>query len=107
MKHLIHNIFRYCLAVYILMCSQQLMAEERINMDALSIIGNKELPNILYILPWKHSDLPDMVELPLSGLINDALKPIDRKTILRQQHYQKIILQHNAATNLTEQNNEK
>ena len=26
------------------------LAEERINMEALSIIGNKELPNILYIL---------------------------------------------------------
>lgn len=81
------------------------LAEERINMEALSIIGNKELPNILYILPWKHSDLPDMVELPLSGLINDALKPIDRKTLLRQQQYQKIINEQNTATNLTEQKN--
>jgi len=105
MKHLILNLFKYGLTIYALMCSHLLIAEERINMEALSIIGNKELPNILYILPWKHSDLPDMVELPLSGLINDALKPIDRKTILRQQHYQKIILQQNTATNLTEQNN--
>lgn len=81
------------------------LAEERINMEALSIIGNKELPNILYILPWKHSDLPDMVELPLSGLINDALKPIDRKTLLRQQQYQRIINEQNTAINLTEQKN--
>lgn len=81
------------------------LAEERINMEALSIIGNKELPNILYILPWKHSDLPDMVELPLSGLINNALKPIDRKTLLRQQQYQRIINEQNTATNLTEQKN--
>ena len=79
------------------------LAEDRINMEALSIIGNKELPNILYILPWKHSDLPDMVEMPLSGLINDALKPIDRKTLLRQQLYQRIINEQNTATNLTEQ----
>ena len=105
MKHLTYNLFRYSLGFCVLMSSYLVMAEERINMDAMSIIGNKELPNILYILPWKHSDLPDMVELPLSGLINDALKPIDRKTILRQQHYQKIILQQNTATNLTEQNN--
>lgn len=102
MKYLIYSKFRYSLAIFILACSYSVVAEERINMEALSIIGNKELPNILYILPWKHSDLPDMVELPLSGLINDALKPIDRKTILRQQHYQKIITQQNTATNLTE-----
>jgi len=105
MKMLIYKILRYTLAVYALFSSHIIMAEERIDMEALSIIGNKELPNVLYILPWKHSDLPDMVELPLSGLINDALKPIDRKTILRQQHYQKIILQQNVTTNLTEQNN--
>ena len=103
MKYILSFVFLICAAFTTL----PLTAEERINMDALSIIGNKELPNVLYILPWKHSDLPDMVELPLSGLINDALKPIDRKALLRQQHYQKIISKQNAVTNLTEQKNLK
>ena len=62
-------------------------AEEVIEMDALSIIGNKELPNVLYILPWKQTDLPEMLELPLSDLIDGALKPIDRPTTLRQIYY--------------------
>ncbi len=73
--------------------SQQASAEEQINMDAMSIIGNKELPNILYILPWKQAELPGMVELPLSSLINDALQPIDRQTMLRRQYYKQIIKQ--------------
>jgi len=62
-------------------------AEEVIEMDALSIIGNKELPNVLYILPWKRTDLPEMLELPLSDLIDGALQPIDRPTTLRQIYY--------------------
>jgi len=62
-------------------------------MDAMSIIGNKELPNVLYILPWKQAELPGMVELPLSSLINDALQPIDRQTMLRRQYYKQIIKQ--------------
>jgi len=103
MKYIILFMFSIC-ASFVTPAS---IAEEQINMEALSIIGNKELPNVLYILPWKHSDLPDMVELPLSGLINNALKPIDRKTLLRQQHYQKIISQQNAATSLTEHKNLK
>jgi len=70
--------------------------EERIDMDAISIIGNKELPNILYILPWKQADLPEMSELPLSSLIDDALKPIDRQTMLRRQYYKQIIKQQGA-----------
>ncbi len=69
------------------------LAEERIEMEALSIIGNKELPNVLYILPWKQANLPEMVELPLSSLINDALQPIDRQTMLRRQYYKQIIKQ--------------
>jgi len=69
------------------------VAEERIDMDAMSIIGNKELPNVLYILPWKQAELPGMVELPLSSLINDALQPIDRQTMLRRQYYKQIIKQ--------------
>lgn len=70
-----------------------LSAEERINMQAMSIVGNKELPNVLYILPWKQANLPEMVELPLSSLINDALQPIDRQTMLRRQYYKQIIKQ--------------
>jgi len=62
-------------------------------MQGTSIIGNKEQPNVLYILPWETADLPEMVELPLSSLISDALQPIDRRTVLRQQKYQKIIKQ--------------
>jgi hypothetical protein len=69
------------------------VAEEKINMDAMSIIGNKELPNILYILPWKQAELPGMVELPLSSLITDALQPIDRQTMLRRQYYKQVIKQ--------------
>ncbi len=66
-------------------------AEERITMDGLKVIGNKEMPNILYILPWQTAKLPTMVELPLSGLIKDALQPIDRESVLRKKFYQEIV----------------
>jgi len=89
MKHCIHKFSVLCA----LMVASVVFAEERIDMEALSIIGNKELPNVLYILPWKQANLPEMVELPLSSLINDALQPIDRQTVLRRQYYKQIIKQ--------------
>lgn len=67
-------------------------AEEKITMDSLQVIGNKEMPNILYILPWQTAQLPTMVELPLSGLIQDALQPVDRESILRRKYYQEVVL---------------
>ncbi len=88
---------KYCTNILIIllvfMAEHLVFAEERIDMDAMSIIGNKELPNILYILPWKQSELPEMVELPLSSLINDALQPVDRQTMLRRQYYKQVIKQ--------------
>lgn len=67
-------------------------AEDKITMDSLQVIGNKEMPNILYILPWQTAQLPTMVELPLSGLIQDALQPVDRESILRRKYYQEVVL---------------
>ncbi|HED36197.1 MAG TPA: hypothetical protein ENJ08_18535 [Gammaproteobacteria bacterium] len=82
-----------CIVLSAIMIVQPVFAEERIDMDAMSIIGNKELPNVLYILPWKQANLPEMVELPLSSLIDDALQHIDRQTVLRRQYYKQIIKQ--------------
>ena len=82
-----------CIVFCFLIFSSALFAEERINMKAMSIVGNKELPNVLYTLPWKQANLPEMVELPLSSLINDALQPIDRQTMLRRQYYKQVIKQ--------------
>ncbi len=67
-------------------------AEEKITMDSLQVIGNKEMPNILYILPWQTAQLPSMVELPLSGLIQDALQPVDRESMLRRKYYQEVVV---------------
>lgn len=72
--------------------SLNVYAEEKITMDSLQVIGNKEMPNILYILPWQTAQLPTMVELPLSGLIQDALQPVDRESILRRKYYQEVVL---------------
>ncbi len=87
MKQLM-NVFIFLSGLVVMSLSY---AEDVIEMDALSIIGNKELPNVLYILPWKQNDLPDMLELPLSNLIDGALKPIDRPTTLRQIYYKQSI----------------
>ena len=69
-------------------------AEERIDMEGISIIGNKELPNVLYIVPWKTPELPDMAELPLATLINNALLPIERQSVLREEQYYNALKAH-------------
>ena len=60
---------------------------DRIIMQGTAVIGNQELPKVLYIVPWKKSELPDLSEPPLESLIDDALTPIDRNVFRRQVDY--------------------
>ncbi len=66
---------------------QAVYAEQRTELEGISIIGNKELPNILYIVPWKTPEIPNMIDIPLTTLINHSLEPIDRQTVIREEQY--------------------
>lgn len=85
------NLTRYFLFTYLICFSNIIMAEDRMDMKGISIIGNKELPNVLYIVPWKTPDMPDMNEPPLASLIDAALEPVDRESILRKELYNKVL----------------
>ena len=82
---------RYVLISYFISCFCTVLADESIDMKGISIIGNKELPNVLYIVPWKSPDLPVMNDPPLASLIDAALEPLDRESILRKELYHKTL----------------
>jgi hypothetical protein len=69
-------------------------AEERLEMEGTAIIGNQELPMVLYIVPWKPSELPDLSEPPLQSLIDDALAPVDREEFRREVLYRDALATH-------------
>ena len=60
---------------------------DRLELDATDITGNRELPKVLYIVPWKRSDLGDLVGKPANSLLDEVLQPIDREVFLRQNRY--------------------
>jgi hypothetical protein len=66
---------------------QTSLAEEVVDIEGTSIIGNRELPKVLYIVPWKKSQLPDMESLPIDRLVDEALAPIERKEFQRQVNF--------------------
>ena len=63
------------------------VAEDRLEMEGTAIIGNRELPQVLYIVPWKASTLPNLAEPPLDSLINEAMAPVDREVFRREVLY--------------------
>ncbi len=67
------------------------VAEEVTEMEGTSLIGNRELPKVLYIVPWKKSQLPDMESLPIDRLVDDALAPINRIEFQRQVNFHDLL----------------
>ena len=60
---------------------------DTLNLDATVITGNRELPKVLYIVPWKDSDLGDIMGRPVNSLLDEVLAPLDRDVFLRQVTY--------------------
>ena len=62
-------------------------AQDRIDLDTTQITGNRELPKVLYIVPWKRSDLGDLLGRPPNSLLDEVLAPVDRDVFKRQNRY--------------------
>ena len=62
-------------------------AEDHLQLDTTQITGNQELPKVLYIVPWKRSDLGDMLGRPANSLLDEVLQPVDRDVFRRENRY--------------------
>ena len=60
---------------------------DRIELDPTDITGNRELPKVLYIVPWKRADLGDLMGKPVNSLLDEVLQPLDRDVFQRQNRY--------------------
>jgi hypothetical protein len=65
----------------------QFKTVDRLELEGSSITGNRELPKVLYIVPWKKADLGDLIGRPANSLIDEVLAPVDRDVFKRQIEY--------------------
>lgn len=56
-------------------------------LGATDITGNKELPKVMVIVPWKDSLGAGGVVKPTDSLLDQVLQPVDRGVFQRQIHY--------------------
>ena len=69
--------------------SSNLLAEEVVEVGGMSIIGNRELPKSLYIVPWKDSEVGYETDLS-RDLLNEGLTPVDQDEFTRQLDYYEL-----------------
>jgi hypothetical protein len=66
-------------------------AKDRMELDPTQITGNRELPKVLYIVPWKSSDLSDLAGRPANSLLDEVLTPVDRDVFQRENRYYRAL----------------
>jgi hypothetical protein len=62
-------------------------AMDSLDLGTTSITGTQELPKVLYIVPWKKSDLGDLVGRPVNTLLDEVLAPVDPEVFERHLSY--------------------
>jgi hypothetical protein len=62
-------------------------ASDRIQLDTTQISGNRELPRVMYVVPWRRADPGEFTGRPLNSLLDEALTPVDRDVFRRQNRY--------------------
>jgi hypothetical protein len=65
----------------------QAVRNDRLQLDTTVVTGNRELPKVLYIVPWKKSDLGELPAQPFNTLLDEALTPVDRDVFRREVTY--------------------
>jgi hypothetical protein len=61
--------------------------QDRIELGTTQISGNRELPKVMYVVPWRKADLGEFAGRPPNSLLDEALTPVDRAVFQRQNRY--------------------
>jgi hypothetical protein len=62
-------------------------SSDRIELDTTQISGNRELPKVMYVVPWRRADPGDFAGKPPNSLLDEALTPVDRDVFRRTNRY--------------------
>jgi len=81
-------VVRYISLLVLLFPAYAQSVEDKLILDGTSVIGNSEMPNVLYVVPWKKTPQPNLNPELHESLIDDQLRPIDRNVFLKRiKHY--------------------
>jgi len=88
-KAILHTVL-----IWLLMSSVTFAEDNNIDSDVkelsgISIIGNKEAPKSLYIVPWQNSEVGVATSLS-AGLLDDSMRPVDKEVFLRELDFYEL-----------------
>jgi hypothetical protein len=64
---------------------------DRLELNTATVTGEREQPKVMYIVPWKSSDIGDLSGKPMNSLLDEALAPVDRDEFRREVAYYDVV----------------
>ena len=83
---MIKNWTFYIVFVFMLI-SGQILAEERIQLDETAIMGSKELPKVIYIVPWKSANIMELGNASGKSSFSENMQALDRDVFRKELDY--------------------
>ena len=78
-------------------------APRDLQLETTQITGNRELPKVMVIVPWKTAEPAALAGRPVNSLVEEVLTPIDRDVMRRTLDYYKLLAETPAPAADTEQ----
>lgn len=66
-------------------------ASDRLELGTATVTGDREQPKVMYIVPWKKSDIGDLAGKPMNSLVDEILSPVDRDVFKREVVYYRAV----------------
>jgi hypothetical protein len=64
---------------------------DRLDLGTATVTGEREQPKVMYIVPWKRSDIGDLAGRPMNSLVDEILAPVDRDVFKREVVYYRAV----------------
>jgi len=69
----------------------EVRAEDTVRLETSTVTGNRELPKVMVIVPWKKAAPGDIPGRPVESLLDEAVAPVEREVFrLRLSYYRDL-----------------
>jgi hypothetical protein len=66
-------------------------AVDKLQLGTATVTGDREQPKVMYVVPWKRSDIGDLEGKPMNSLVDEILSPVDRDVFKREVRYYQTV----------------
>jgi hypothetical protein len=66
-------------------------AADKLQLGTATVTGDREQPKVMYVVPWKRSDIGDLGGKPMNSLVDEILAPVDRDVFKREVRYYQTV----------------